>query len=295
MNSIKTYVEGKSLKVFFIISYQGKRFQVYTGITSTVKFSGMVFPKSVPNARAKTAMLARLFASVEEYVYMNGELPVARMKDEIKAIINGRAASVEKNILYYIDEFIKTKAKDSTKEIFLRTRKRIESFDEHADFDNIDRDWLETGAGDKYVGEPLNGKETMQSVLGVPFYDVEFALGYDEMYNDTPNVPTKFISIPGYEKADFWCRASGDSMKPIISNGDIIALKAVDDWQSFLPMNEVYAIMTTNDLRTVKIVRKGSDDAHFTLHAYNEEFEDQEIPKEAIIKVFKVLGSLEAI
>ena len=65
MNSIKTYVEGKSLKVFFIISYQGKRFQVYTGITSTVKFSGMIFPKSVPNARAKTAMLARLFASVE--------------------------------------------------------------------------------------------------------------------------------------------------------------------------------------------------------------------------------------
>ena len=119
MNSIKTYVEGKSLKVFFIISYQGKRFQVYTGITSTVKFSGMIFPKSVPNARAKTAMLARLFASVEEYIYMNGELPTARMKDEIKAIINGRAASVEKNILYYIDEFIKTKAKDSTKEIFL--------------------------------------------------------------------------------------------------------------------------------------------------------------------------------
>ena len=143
MNSIKTYVEGKSLKVFFIISYQGKRFQVYTGITSTVKFSGMIFPKSVPNARAKTAMLARLFASVEEYIYMNGELPAARMKDEIKAIINGRAASVEKNILYYIDEFIKTKAKGSTKEIFLRTRKRIESFDEHADFDSIDRDWLE--------------------------------------------------------------------------------------------------------------------------------------------------------
>lgn len=110
MNSIKTYVEGKSLKVFFIISYQGKRFQVYTGITSTVKFSGMIFPKSVPNARAKTAMLARLFASVEEYIYMNGELPAARMKDEIKAIISGRTASVEKNILYYIDEFIKTKA-----------------------------------------------------------------------------------------------------------------------------------------------------------------------------------------
>ena len=164
------------------------------------------------------------------------------------------------------------------------------------DATGVNREWLETGKGEMGVCQI----ETCDSqkafvVSGVPFYDVEFALGYDEMYNDTPNVPTKYISIPGYEKADFWCRASGDSMKPVISNGDIIALKAVEDWQSFLPMNEVYAIMTTNDLRTVKIVRKGSDEEHFTLHAYNEEYEDQEIPKEAITKVFKVLGSLKAI
>lgn len=157
----------------------------------------------------------------------------------------------------------------------------------------VNKDWLETGAGDKYIGEPLNGKETMQPVLGVPFYDVEFSLGYDEMYNDTPNVPTKFISIPGYEKADFWCRASGDSMKPLISNGDIIALKVIPDWTEFLPMNEIYAIMTKNDLRTVKVIRRGSDNEHFTLHAINDEYEDQEINKAAITKVFKVLGALK--
>lgn len=159
----------------------------------------------------------------------------------------------------------------------------------------VNKDWLETGAGDKYIGEPINRKETMQPMLGVPFYDVEFALGYDEMYNDTPNVPNKFISIPGYEKADFWCRASGDSMKPVISNGDIIALKVIPDWTEFLPMNEIYAIMTKNDLRTVKVIRRGSDNEHFTLHAINEEYEDQEIKKEAITKVFKVLGSLKAL
>jgi phage repressor protein C with HTH and peptisase S24 domain len=157
----------------------------------------------------------------------------------------------------------------------------------------VNKDWLETGTGDKYIGEPLNGKETMQPMLGVPFYDVEFALGYDEMYNDTTNVPTKFISIPGYEKADFWCRASGDSMKPLISNGDIIALKVIPDWTEFLPMNEIYAIMTKNDLRTVKVIRRGSDNEHFTLHAINDEYEDQEINKAAITKVFKVLGALK--
>lgn len=170
----------------------------------------------------------------------------------------------------------------------------------------VNLSWLLNGEGETYSeeGEKMLAmvrhysspkKPESAKAIMVPFYDVDFALGYDEMYNDTPNVPTKYISIPGYEKADFWCRASGDSMKPIINNGDIIALKVVEDWQSFLPMNEVYAILTTNDLRTVKVVRKGSDEAHFTLHAYNEEFEDQEIPKSAITKVFKVLGSLKAI
>jgi len=169
----------------------------------------------------------------------------------------------------------------------------------------VNRDWLINGNGEPYTDE---GKAMIENQFAVkfaetiknkkkeceiPFYDVDFALGFDMMYNDTPNVPSKHISVPGYEKADFWCRTSGDSMKPFISNGDIIALKEVQDWQSFLPMNEVYAIMTTNDLRTVKVVRKGSDDMHLTLHAYNDEYEDQEINKATITKVFKVIGALK--
>lgn len=156
----------------------------------------------------------------------------------------------------------------------------------------VSREWIETGSGEEdgiveYEYRPARNSSEK------PYYDIDFALGFHEMYNDEPNVPLKYISVPGYDKADFWCRTSGDSMKPFISNGDIIALREVQDWQSFLPLNEVYAVMTTNDMRTVKVVRKGSDDMHFTLHAYNEEYEDQEIDKTAITKIFKVLGALK--
>lgn len=157
-NSIKTYVEAKSLKVYFIINYRFKRFQVYTGLTSTVKFNGMIFPKSVPNNKAKTAQLARMYASIEEYMYMNKEMLPSRMKDEIKTLISGGDPAVEKNILFYIDEFLKTKVKESTKEVFLRTKKRIDDFDHHADFDTIDRDWLERfQAHEKRKGRMTNG------------------------------------------------------------------------------------------------------------------------------------------
>lgn len=46
-------------------------------------------------------------------------------------------------------------------------------------------------------------------------------------------------------------------MSPTINNGDIIALKEVSDWKVFMPMNEIYAIETTNDLRTIKVIRVG--------------------------------------
>ncbi len=159
-------------------------------------------------------------------------------------------------------------------------------------------EWLEFGEGDMTAERPTiheANKPLPPQSDAKPFYDVDFLLGFNEAYNDTPNVPSRYISVPGYEKADFWCRTSGDSMKPFISNGDVIALREVQDWQSFLPMNEVYAVMTTNDLRTVKVVRKGSDDMHFTLHAYNEEYEDQEISKASITKVYKVMGCLKSL
>lgn len=162
------------------------------------------------------------------------------------------------------------------------------------DATGLSPEWLRTGEGEK-----MSGKGTFPAGKNgdakKPFYDVDFTLGFASMYNDTPNLPSKFVSVPGYEKADFWCRTSGDSMQPLISGGDMIALKEVVGWQDFLPMNEVYAVMTTNDLRTVKVVRKGSDDTRLTLHAYNEEYEDQEISKASIAKVFKVLGVLKAL
>lgn len=163
------------------------------------------------------------------------------------------------------------------------------------DATGLSPEWLKTGEGEKYSGAGVEALGESNAITSKPFYDVDFALGFATMYNDTPNVPNKYVSVPGYEKADFWCRTSGDSMQPVINGGDMIALKEVLDWQDFLPMNEIYAIMTTNDLRTVKVVRKGSDDMRLTLHAYNEEYEDQEISKASIAKVFKVLGVLKTL
>ena len=157
-NGIKTYVEGKSLTVFFIVNYNGKRFQVSTGLQSTVKFEGTTFPASVPNHKAKTSRLVRLYSEVEAYVLTHPNELLQKMKDAIKSIIGGRTIEVEKNLLFYIDEYVKTKTKDSTRQVFLTTRGRVEKFDAHATFDTVDRNWLEMFyAHEVKKGRKVNG------------------------------------------------------------------------------------------------------------------------------------------
>lgn len=189
MNSIKTYVESKSLKVFLVISYNGKRFQVYTGIRSTVKFKGMVFPRTVPNHSAKTGMLARIYSRVEEYMYMNEGKTAASMKESIKALISGKEEEVEKNLLFYIDEYVKTKVKKSTKEVFMTTRKRIENFDKAATFDTIDRNWLERFQANELIrGRRLNG-------IGIDLRNVRTVFNWAIDNDITTKYPFRKFSI----------------------------------------------------------------------------------------------------
>lgn len=143
MSSIKTYVEMKSRKVFFIITYRGKRFQVSTGVDSDAKFNGLDVPRTVTNWRAKTSTLARLYSSIEAYMMENPSIPSAQMKDNIKSIIAGKEMEAEKNLLYYFCEYVKTKTKMGTVEIYERTMRRIEAYDNKCTYDTIDRSWLE--------------------------------------------------------------------------------------------------------------------------------------------------------
>lgn len=143
MSSIKTYVEMKSRKVFFIVTYRGKRFQVSTGVDSDSKFNGLDVPRTVTNWRAKTSTLARLYSSIEAYMMENPSIPSAQMKDNIKSIIAGKEMEAEKNLLYYFCEYVKTKSKKGTVEIYERTMRRIEAYDNKCTYDTIDRSWLE--------------------------------------------------------------------------------------------------------------------------------------------------------
>lgn len=161
-------------------------------------------------------------------------------------------------------------------------------------FPDVDKGWLVGGNGSMLVSGTLQDEPVKNYKNGVPYYDVDFECGFDIMYNDNTNKPAYLIDFAPYNKATCWCNVTGHSMEPEINNGDMVALKEISDW-SFLPFGEIYAIVTTNDMRTIKRLGDSPKENTFTLIPTNTSmgYSPQELRADMILKIFKVLGSVK--
>lgn len=159
-------------------------------------------------------------------------------------------------------------------------------------FPDLSMDWLLTGEGpmmlERNAPTPIiNYKE------GVPYYNEDFMLGFEEIGAPDSENPDFLIRMPGYERATLWCNASGHSMEPEINNGDIIALQRVEDF-SFLPFGDVYGFITANGMRTIKRLGRSERDGFYRLIPTNKEYDEQEIPINIITHVYRVMGTMKA-
>lgn len=146
----------------------------------------------------------------------------------------------------------------------------------------VNKQWLLTGR------EEQNQQETS---CGVPYYNVDFELGFDIMENDQTRIPDGHTDLPQYNSCTCLVHARGDSMMPTISSGDIIALKKIEDFR-YLISGEIYAIVTKNGLRTIKRVNDKGESIQ--LIPDNKDYEEQSIPKAELLHVFVVKGCMKA-
>lgn len=162
--------------------------------------------------------------------------------------------------------------------------------------DDVNALWLLTGNGIPFSNtEPENDdKPQISFTKGVPYYNVDFIGGFDIVLNDQTIIPEYLIDFKKYNDATCWCNVTGHSMEPEITHGDIIALKKIED-KSFLPLGEVYAIVTTNGMRTIKRLGPSSDPKCYTLVPTNKspEYGIQELPKDMIEHIYQVLGCMK--
>ena len=153
--------------------------------------------------------------------------------------------------------------------------------------------WLLTGEGEMLNKEGSN-TPAISYTKGVPYYNVDFLGGFDLVLNDQTATPEYLIDFKKYNDATCWCNVTGHSMEPEINHGDIIALRQIDDF-SFFPMGEVYAIVTTNDMRTIKRIGPSLNPNCYSLVPTNKapEYGVQDLPKDKIKALFQVLGCMK--
>ena len=174
-----------------------------------------------------------------------------------------------------------------------------------ADAMEVNPDWLLSDASNldynrdqekTEAQEPDNNNlyPVLNNKSGVPYYDVDFVGGFDLVFNEQQMNPSFYISYAPYNNADAWVNVTGKSMSPFISHGDIAAFKKLNNWRDFFPLGEIYAIITSEH-RTIKIVTAGKDENHLTLVPYNKsrEFVEQQIHKDLILQMYKVMGSIK--
>lgn len=161
-------------------------------------------------------------------------------------------------------------------------------------FPQVNKDWLMTGHGDMIKSNNNSTEPQINFTTGVPYYNVDFIGGFDIVLNDQTISPEYLIDFRKYNEATCWCNVTEHSMEPEITHGDIIALKKIED-KSFLPLGEVYAIVTTNGMRTIKRLGPSSDPKCYTLVPTNKspEYGIQELPKDMIEHIFQVLGCMK--
>lgn len=156
----------------------------------------------------------------------------------------------------------------------------------------INREWLTDG-----VGEPrLNkGPVVMESKEGVPFLDISLSDSKLEDFLIKEEQVEYFVNYKPFNDCTAYLPVFGDSMYPKYASGEIIAVKAVKNYD-VLQWGEAYVIMTdssTNEIRSIKNIHEHADRNKLILRSSNPNFRgDTVIEKKNISSLFIIKGKI---
>lgn len=127
----------------------------------------------------------------------------------------------------------------------------------------------------------------LPSRKGALFYDVDVTAGSHPLADYlNSNPPVGRIDIPGIDPDSVIVKVSGNSMVPRIYEGSYIAIHPVYLSQPIL-WGQIYVVEIEGQ-RMVKYLRRGSSPATVILHSDNPDYDDIEIEKTDILRLYLV-------
>jgi hypothetical protein len=126
---------------------------------------------------------------------------------------------------------------------------------------------------------------------GVPMYNAPVTASFIETYRDDNFYqPTYYLHDPRFKGCKFGAIITGDSMHSEIRHGDHVICQEITDWR-FVVYGDIYYIVSSNGLETCKYLNADPDNPdNFLLVPRNEAISPSPIPKDMILKMYKVRG-----
>lgn len=125
----------------------------------------------------------------------------------------------------------------------------------------------------------------------VPFYDLDVTASNIVSFDDVTELAEYDIDFKPFNDCIALLPIVGDSMYPEFKNGDIIAIKEAPT--THIMYGETHLIITKGGYRTVKKLRRHSDQDKIILKPVNPNYDEDEIFKNDIIKLYLVKGQFK--
>lgn len=134
------------------------------------------------------------------------------------------------------------------------------------------------------------GKKSGSVEEGTPVYDIDATAGGNlDFSNQLPETIKGYINLPNFKKCIAFITVRGDSMYPKFRAGDLIGIEPLED-MDIIQWGQVYVVLTMDNQRVLKYVRKGKDENHFILKSENPNYDDMLLNKTKVRKLFMAKG-----
>lgn len=162
----------------------------------------------------------------------------------------------------------------------------------------VSKAWLKEGTDvpfAKYssgaVPSLIIDESELKSMKGTPVYDIDVTAGgmnRSMMFADEHIVGA--VNMPNISPDCRIVRVSGDSMSPVICNGDFIAVRELSNMSQIF-WGQIYVVVL-DDYRMVKYLRKHSDADKVILRSEIPRYDDMEVSRSEIRELLVVQNIL---
>lgn len=139
--------------------------------------------------------------------------------------------------------------------------------------------------------KPEEYAEAFGDWKGVPMYNAPVTASFVETYRDDRIYqPAYYLHDPRFKDCKFGAIITGDSMHSEIRHGDHVVCQEITDWR-FVVYGDIYYIVSTNGMETCKYLNADPEDKNnFLLVPRNNTISPSPIPKDMILRMYKVRG-----